>query len=129
MNVSEKLPATASSPTAVTEPGPLRRFGFGPGLLCRQLFSQARIDPGAIEHVQSLATRGSIVYVMRYRSLVDYMLIAFVLLREGLPLPEFVSDVPTLLLRPLREIVATLWQRLRMARAFDHATRHVEDRD
>ena len=49
---------------------------------------------------------------MRYRSLVDYMLIAFVLLREGLPLPEFVSDIPTLLLRPWREIVATVWRRV-----------------
>ena len=57
---------------------------------------------------------------MRYRSLVDYMLIAFVLLREGLPLPEFVSDIPTLLLRPLREIVATVWRRLRNMRLHGH---------
>jgi glycerol-3-phosphate O-acyltransferase len=119
-----------NAPTpARPDPGPLRRFGFFPGLFCRKLFAQVRVDPGAIEHVRGLAARGSIVYVMRYRSLVDYMLIAFVLLREGLPLPEFVSDIPTLLLRPVREIVTTVWQRVRNMRLHGHAIRRFEDRD
>ncbi len=113
----------------LTAAGPLRRFGWLPGLLCRKVFSQVRIDPGAIEHIRNLAARGSIVYVMRYRSLVDFMLVAFILLREGLPMPEFVSDVPSLLLRPLREIVVTLWERLRAARMLGKELRHFEDRD
>jgi glycerol-3-phosphate O-acyltransferase len=119
----------ALSPAASSDPGPLRRFGFWPALLCRSFFAQVRIEPGVIEHVRTLATRGSIVYVMRYRSLVDYLLIAFILLREGLPLPEFVSDVATLLLRPLREIVLALRQRLRTARMLGGGMRHAEDRD
>src|SRR5437764_514287 len=98
----------AATAPGTANPGPLRRFGALPGLLCRTLFAQVRIDAGAIEHVRELAARGSIVYVMRYRSLVDYMLVAFVLLREGLPLPEFVTDVPTALLRPAREIAGAL---------------------
>ena len=106
------------STPGLTELGPLRRFGFWPDLLCRRVFAQVRIDPEAIERIRALAARGSIVYVMRYRSLVDYLLIAFVLLREGLPLPEFVSDIPTLLLRPMREIVTALWERVRSARMF-----------
>jgi glycerol-3-phosphate O-acyltransferase len=109
--------------------GPLRRFGLLPGLLCHKVFAQVRVDPGAIEHIRGLAARGSIVYVMRHRSLVDFMLVAFILLREGLPMPEFVSDIPTLLLRPLREIVATLWQRVRAARMLGKELRHYEDRD
>lgn len=113
---------------AVSEPGPLRRFGWVPDLLCRKVFSQVRVDPDAIEWIRTLAARGSIVYVMRYRSLIDYMLIAFILMREGLPLPEFVSDVPTLLLRPLSEIAATLWQRLR-TRKPGKELRRFEDRD
>jgi len=113
----------------LTEPGPLRKLGFWPGLLCRKVFAQVRMEPGAIEHVRNLAARGSIVYVMRYRSLVDYLLIAFILLREGLPLPEFVSDIPSLLLRPVREIVSTLWQRIRAVRMLGKELRHFEDRD
>ena len=117
------------SPAVLSELGPLKRFGLLPGLLCRWVFSHVRIDPGAIEHIRSLAARGSIVYVMRYRSLVDYMLIVFILMREGLPLPEFVSDIPSLLLRPVREIITTIWERLRTARMFGRELRHFEDRD
>jgi glycerol-3-phosphate O-acyltransferase len=113
----------------LTATGPLRSFGLLPGLLCRKVFAQVRVDPGAIEHIRGLAARGSIVYVMRHRSLVDFMLVAFILLREGLPMPEFVSDVPTLLLRPLREIASTLWQRVRAARLLGKELRHYEDRD
>ncbi|MFI5397668.1 MAG: 1-acyl-sn-glycerol-3-phosphate acyltransferase [Candidatus Binatia bacterium] len=116
-------------PTDSIYPGPMRRLGFLPGLLCRKVFSQVRIDPEAVERIRALATRGSIVYVMRYRSLVDYLLVAFIFLREGLPLPEFVSDVSTLVLRPLSEIVAMLRQRLRRTRVFGKELRHFEDRD
>ena len=119
-----KLP----SPSEYT-PGPLRRLGLLPEYLCRTMFSHVRMDPEAIERIRSLAARGSVVYVMRYRSLVDFLLIAFILLRERLPLPEFVSDIPTLLLRPLQEIVAVLRQRVRTARMGGKELRHVEDRD
>ncbi len=107
----------------------MRRFGFWPGLLCRTVFAHVRIDAGAIEHIRGLAGRGSVVYVMRHRSLVDYLLVAFVLLREGLPLPEFVSDIPALLLRPVREIIGTLWQRRHRLQGPDRSVRRVEDRE
>jgi len=125
MNDAERQTLT---PEILTEPGALRKFGFWPDLLCRTVLRHARVDPGAIEHIRSLATRGSIVYVMRYRSLIDYLLIVYILLRENLPLPEFVSDVPSLLLRPLREIVATIWRR-RSPRLFGRELRHFADRD
>src|SRR5512139_1486902 len=122
-------PAPQSSLPPPVYPGPLRRLGFLPELLCRKMFAQVRMDPEAIDRIRALAARGSIVYVMRYRSLVDYLLIAFILLREGLPLPEFVSDIPTLLLRPVGEIAHTLRLRLRRARLFGKELRHFEDRD
>ena len=122
-------PAPPTSPTLLDEPGALRRFGFWPGLLCRTVFSYVRIDAGAADHIRTLAERGSIVYVMRYRSLVDYLLVAFILLREGLPLPEFVSDVRSLLLRPLAEIAVVLWRRVQRVRTLGPSTRHLEDRD
>ena len=120
---------TPQSPQPQSDPGPLRRLGFLPGLLCRKIFSQVRIDPEASQRIRALAARGTIVYVMRYRSLVDYLLIAFILLREGLPIPEFVSDIATLLLRPLNENVTVVRQRLRSARIFGKEMRHFEDRD
>ncbi len=94
-------------------PGPLRRLGWLPGVVCRRLLGQVRLDPGAVEHIRMLAARGSVVYVMRYRSLVDYLMIAFVLLREGLPLPEFVSDVRSLVAAAAAGDRRDPWRRMR----------------
>jgi len=118
------LPATQS-----TDLGPMQRLGFWPALACRLFFSHVRVDPQDVDRIRALAARGSVVYVMRYRSLVNYLVVAFVLLRERLPLPEFVADVSTGVLRPLKELVGTLWQRLRQTRSFGRMWRHVEDRD
>jgi len=110
-----------------SEPGPMQRLGWLPRWFCERFLAHVRLDPGAVAHIRSLAERGTVVYVMRYRSLVDYMLVAFVLLREGLRLPAFVSDIPSLLLRPASEIVRTLWQRWRAGKWQLGAHRHLED--
>ena len=47
----------AGSRAALMDPGPLRRFGFWPGLLCRQFFAHVRSDPGAIEHIRAPRAR------------------------------------------------------------------------
>jgi glycerol-3-phosphate O-acyltransferase len=104
--------AAAARPREEVRPAPLRRLGLIPNLLCRALLSKVRIDAGAVEHVRNLAQRGSLIYVMRYRSLVDTLLVIYVLMRERLPLPEHIAGVSTLWLRPLSEIVPLLWLRL-----------------
>ena len=43
---------------------------------------------------------------MRQRSWVDFLLVAFVLKREGLPVPAFVNDLPLFWARPLPDMVA-----------------------
>ncbi|MCX8070913.1 MAG: 1-acyl-sn-glycerol-3-phosphate acyltransferase [Candidatus Binatia bacterium] len=110
-----------------SEPGPMERLGWLPRWFCERFLAHIRLDPGAVAHIRNLSQQGTVVYVMRYRSLVDYMLVAFVLLREGLPLPAFVSDIPSLLLRPVGEIFRTLWERLRSGRWHTRGTRHLED--
>jgi len=127
MAPSEPMP---SGSEITLDPGPITRFGFWPGLFCRTVLTHVRIDPGVVEHIRTLSQRGSIVYVMRYRSLVDYLLLAHLLMREGLPLPEFVSNVATLLLRPLGEIVTTLWRRIRTVGLIRRRElKHAEDLD
>jgi glycerol-3-phosphate O-acyltransferase len=110
-------------------PGPLTRFGWLPDFLCRRVLTEVRVDPESVSRLRALAARGTLVYVMRYRSVVDYLLVTFVLKREGLPLPAFVNDIPSLVLRPLREILVTLWHRFPEMRMFGRAGRSVEDRD
>ncbi|HVN85095.1 MAG TPA: 1-acyl-sn-glycerol-3-phosphate acyltransferase [Candidatus Binatia bacterium] len=105
------------------------RLGAIPRLLCRYFLSEVRIDPDAVARLKELAARGTLVYVMRYRSLIDYLLVVYILLREGLPVPAFVTDIPSLVLRPVGEIVETLWRRVRALRAFGREVRNFQDRD
>jgi len=86
-----------------------RRFGFVATLFARAAFRYVQIDPADIARLRRLADQGTLVYVMRYRSLVDFFLVNYLLLREGLPLPQFTNNVSSLWLRPLREIVVGLW--------------------
>lgn len=105
----------------------MKELGWLPRWFCTRFLSQVRMEAGAVEHIRNLSRQGSVVYVMRYRSLVDYMLVAFVLLREGLPLPAFVSDIPSLLLRPVREILRTLWQRVWFHGWRSRSAKHLDD--
>ena len=79
----------------------LERFGLLARLLVRLIFSRVRLRPEAVEHLRQLARQGTIVYVMRYRSTLDYVLVNAVLLREGLPLARFAPGVSTVRFRPL----------------------------
>ncbi|HTO57926.1 MAG TPA: hypothetical protein VMJ74_09020, partial [Pseudomonadales bacterium] len=111
------------------QPSSPMRLGWLPQLICRVFLSEVRMDPEAVTRLRELATRGTLVYVMRYRSLIDYLLVIFILMREGLPLPAFVNDIPSLILRPLSEIVGTVWRRVRALRAFGKEVRNFQDRD
>ena len=99
----------------------LRRFGFLARLLVRLLFRFVRVRPEAVEHVRQLATQGTLIYVMRYRSTLDYLLVNAVLLREGLPLPRFAPGVSTVWFRPFGEILTWVFRRRGRARVSAHA--------
>ncbi len=79
------------------------RLNLVAALVCRWVMAWVRVDPDAVARLRELAERGTIVYAMRFRSLVDYLLVSYILDREGLPVPEFANDVPVQWLRPLRE--------------------------
>jgi glycerol-3-phosphate O-acyltransferase len=98
----------------------LERFGLLARLLVRLLFHHVRVRPEAIEHVRALSEKGTIVYVMRYRSTIDYLLVNAVALREGLPLARFAPGVSTVAFRPLGDMVRWLFKR-RRARAALHS--------
>jgi glycerol-3-phosphate O-acyltransferase len=118
-------PLLTSEPAGLPEAGiegePLhrsamaRRFGLPASLFARVAFRHVRIDPADIDRLRRLADQGTLVYVMRYRSLVDYFLVNFLLLREGLPLAHFTNGISSLWIRPLREILVMLGSRLRGA--------------
>ncbi len=104
------------------------RFAWGVDWLCQRLLASIRIAPSAVEHVHELAQRGTVVYVMRQRSWVDYLMMTYVLRREGLPVPEFVNDLSLFWLRPLSQMVRGAWRRLRRTRLFGRELRATEER-
>ena len=113
--------------TAAREPVPeqrsamLRRFGFVARILTRLLFRLVHVRPDAVEHLRDLASRGTVIYVMRYRSTIDYLLVNAVLLREGLPLARFAPGVSTIGFRPLADMLGWIFRRGRRARSSAHA--------
>jgi glycerol-3-phosphate O-acyltransferase len=105
------------------------RFGAIGRVLARAAFHRVRIDQTAIERVRRLATQGTIVYVLHQRSVIDYLMVNAVLLREGLPLPQYASGVSAVWFRPLRDILRLLRQRLRGAGLYSRQIRDVRDQD
>ncbi len=107
----------------------VRRFGLLPRWFARIAFQHVRVDPADIERLRRLASEGTLVYVMRYRSLVDYFLVNYVLLREGLPLARFSNGISSTWLRPLRDMLGALWMRLRSTHLFGRELRQFRERD
>jgi glycerol-3-phosphate O-acyltransferase len=108
-----RAPLAAAPPEPVPEHGStmLRRFGLVARLLWRYLFRNVRVRPDAVEHLRELSRQGTLVYVMRYRSTIDYLLVNMVLLREHLPLARFAPQVSTVVFRPLRDVLRWLVRR------------------
>jgi len=117
-----------SAPPPAAAPPRAPRFSWLVEWIGRRLFSSIRIAPSAVEHVRALAARGPVVYVMRQRSWVDYLLVVFVLKREGLPPPEFVNDLPLFWARPLPEMLRAVWRWLKRTRLFGRELRAFADR-
>jgi len=107
----------------------VRRFGLLPRWFARLAFQHVRMDTADIDRLRRLANEGTLVYVMRYRSLVDYFLVNWMLLQEGLPLPRFANGISSLWLRPLRDMIAILWQRMTTAQLFGKEVRQSRERD
>ncbi len=135
MNQSIPAPTTAPEGAASTTRLPAhhsamcRRFGLLPRWFAHLAFRHVRIDAGDIDRLHRLAGEGTVVYVMRYTSLIDYFLVNYVLLRERLPLARFANGVSSLWLRPLRDVVAILWSGMRTAHLFGKEIRRFRERD
>jgi glycerol-3-phosphate O-acyltransferase len=93
----------------------LSTFGWPLRLFARLFFS--RIQPGPqVEAVRKAADQGSVVYVMRTRSGLDYLFFNHLAMQEGLPLARFANGVDTAPLAPIRTTVAGWFARRRWRR-------------
>src|SRR5262249_58587197 len=99
----------------------LTRFGALARLLVRFAFQHVQVPDDVVARVRSLAVQGTVIYVMRYRSVIDYLLLNAVLLREGLPLAEFAPGVSLLWCRRLGDLLRGWWRSRPAGPRADHA--------
>lgn len=84
----------------------------------RRFFRHFGLDAATVERLQQCEADGSVVYVMRYASRLDYFLFNALFIREGLRLSSFANGIRFYYYRPLVELLRIAW-RTRGAKAPD----------
>jgi glycerol-3-phosphate O-acyltransferase len=120
-----RAPAHADPFSAMT-----RRFNFFFRWFARRFFRHFDLDEETVERLRSLERRGSVVYVMRYASRLDYFLFNDLFRREGLRLSGFANGIRFYYYRPLFEALRIALSRERGAPAdLDHARSRARARE
>ncbi|MEZ4332874.1 MAG: 1-acyl-sn-glycerol-3-phosphate acyltransferase [Myxococcota bacterium] len=102
-----------------------RRFNFVFRWFERRFFGHFALDPEVVERLKSLEARGSVVYVMRYSSRLDYFLFNVLFLRHGLRLSRFANAIRFYYYRPVLELASI---GLRLPRGRPREVEHGDDR-
>jgi glycerol-3-phosphate O-acyltransferase len=69
------------------------RFNLPFQWFASRFFRHFNLDDATVEHLRKLESRGSIIYVMRYASRLDYFLFNTLFLREGIGLSKFANGI------------------------------------
>jgi glycerol-3-phosphate O-acyltransferase len=91
-----------------------------------RFFQHVEIDPEAVERLRELEASGSVVYVMRYASRLDYFLFNTLFRREGLRLAEFANGIHFYYYRPVFQALRIAFGRLRGRRNLLASGVHAE---
>jgi glycerol-3-phosphate O-acyltransferase len=106
--VTAMLSPLADSFSAMTP-----RFNLFFRWFAKRFFGHFDLDDDTVARLRELESRGSVVYVMRYASRLDYFLFNALFLREGLRLSGFANGVRFYYYRPLLEAIRLGLRRLR----------------
>jgi glycerol-3-phosphate O-acyltransferase len=113
--------ASRAQRSAMTE-----HFNFIFRFLANRFFKHFSLDEKVVERLKTLERRGSVVYVMRYSSRLDYFLFNTLFLRHGLQLSGFANAIHFYYYRPLYQLLRIM---LRLKRARPREVEHSEDRE
>ena len=103
---------TGTAPAAVDPLSAMApRFGLPFRWFARRFFEHLGLDPATVARLRALEARGSVVYVMRYASRLDYFLWNALFRREGLRLSSFANGIRFFYYRPLWDWVWALLRR------------------
>jgi len=102
------------------------RFSLVFRWFANRFFGHFELDDEVVERLKALEARGSVVYVMRYSSRLDYFLFNTLFLRHGLRLSSFANAIHFYYYRPLHQLFRV---RLRLKRGQPREVEHSEDRE
>ncbi len=107
--------APAGGPSEPADPGSAMtpRFNFFFRWFARRFFGHFDLDDVTVERLRALEARGSVVYVMRYSSRLDYLLFNALFLREGLRLSSFANGIQFSIYRPVLQGLRRTFSRKR----------------
>ena len=105
-------PAPPVAPEALADPRSAMtpRFNLFFRGFARRYFSHLEIEPAVAQRLRELEARGSVVYVMRYASRLDYFLFNALFVRQGLRLASFANGIRFWYYRPLAQGLRAWWQ-------------------
>src|SRR5687768_15457133 len=88
------------------------RYGWPLKFLSWTFFRHARVEDDQIAKIREAAAKGTIVYVMKHRSLLDYLFFNWLFLSQGLPLPRFANETNLTVFLPLDRAFRTIIAKL-----------------
>src|SRR5262245_61016061 len=89
------------------------RFNLFFRSFAKRFFGHFDLDDATVARLRELEAAGTVVYVMRYASRLDYFLFNVLFLREGLRLSSFANGIRFWYYRPFWEALRILWRRPR----------------
>ncbi len=116
-------PQSSSSVSPLADPysAMTPRFNFFFRWFAKRYLQHFSLGDKEATRLRELQDRGSIVYVMRYSSRLDYLLFNTLFLREGLRLSSFANGIHFTVYRPMFEALSSIFKRKRgRSRAVEH---------
>lgn len=89
----------------------LHRWGFFGWLLGKLFFSRVFFPKEGVERIREAAKEGTVVYVMRLRSSLNFLYWNYAFMAHGLPLARFANGLRRFFWQPLRLILRRLFGR------------------
>jgi len=87
------------------------RFNLLVQWFANRFFRHFDLDDATVEHLRKLESQGSIIYVMRYASRLDYFLFNALFIREGIGLSKFANGIRFYYYRSLWQAIRLAWKR------------------
>jgi glycerol-3-phosphate O-acyltransferase len=125
--VEPPIAALPSSPTASDLLSAMTpRFNLFLRWFARRFFRHFDLDDATVEKLRALESSGSVVFVMRYASRLDYFLFNELFVREGLALSRFANGIDFHHYRPFWKYLRAAFGRERGLSAATEQARAVE---